>query len=383
MKVILSFLIIHMFIFNYSQTSITGKVIDGFTELPISNVEITTNTNEKTFTNSEGKFYLNYNGGTVTFQNYNYKEEKISTLKDKDTIQLMSLKVTDLDNVVVENFQSKIKQIYKKAKDNYPLFPYSESFFLRGTQKRNNEFLKIVDLAGNLHRSTLFMTPEIKKIQYEVDSKNIRKAGKIIKEENFQFIFFSLKQLLNKTISIFLDLDYYNFYKTEVIDSLYSKMYFTAKENATYPLEGYYIINNKDMAIVSAQLDLKEGAKGSILSKSDFKWQTIGQDMTVNFSYNSVLKKYTPSNCVLKYKVELSRKGIQYIYDLDYQILFYNPRQADISSNTSVNKEIFEISADYNEEFWKKQNQLLLTQEMKDFINTLQDNKEYKAILNK
>lgn len=387
MKIIFSILISLLCIFNYTQTIITGKVIDKNTGLPIEGVEITTSDSNKNFTNSEGKYYLYYTGGVINFNHLYYQDKEISDIKDHTTISLTPLEMTDIDEIVVKSPKLIVEEAFKEMKNNYVLFPYSESFFLRGTIKQNNELLRIVDLTGQIHRKTSFLTSTIKENKYKASVSNIRKAGKVFSSNKIEYVnLFTLKEILYQATLIGIEYKNYNFYKGENIDSLYTKIYFTAKENINNPREGFYIINNTDNAILSVYYHSKNDRNSELpfTSKYGFKWRTMNYNIAVSYSYNSSLKKYTQSNCVYKYNVELfDRNNKRTVYDLDYQLLLSNPTTSDISSNTSVTKEIFKIEGAYNEEFWKKQNQLLLTEEMKKFINSLQDNKEYKAILSK
>jgi hypothetical protein len=50
-----------------------------------------------------------------------------------------------------------------------------------------------------------------------------------------------------------------------------------------------------------------------------------------------------------------------------------------VKSNINENKDIFKLDYQYNSEFWKEENQLLLTREMTDFIKKLKsDDNEFK-----
>lgn len=54
--------------------------------------------------------------------------------------------------------------------------------------------------------------------------------------------------------------------------------------------------------------------------------------------------------------------------------------QLDVKSNVNEQKDVFKLKSPYNEAFWKSQNQLLLTEEMLEFITNLaDDNKEFKV----
>jgi hypothetical protein len=50
-----------------------------------------------------------------------------------------------------------------------------------------------------------------------------------------------------------------------------------------------------------------------------------------------------------------------------------------VKSNINESKDIFKLDYQYNSEFWKEENQLLLTREMTDFIKKLKsDDNEFK-----
>ena len=83
-------------------------------------------------------------------------------------------------------------------------------------------------------------------------------------------------------------------------------------------------------------------------------------------------------------KVELYTQGERIVYDVSFELIVTHPF-SDLSTfkaNVNGKKELFKLEVPYNKEFWEAQNQLPLTNEMRNFINKTHNTKEHRVISN-
>ena len=109
----------------------------------------------------------------------------------------------------------------------------------------------------------------------------------------------------------------------------------------------------------------------------------------MNFQKDRRTSKYYISNAKLKTITEVINETTNQkdIYEIEYNLLTTESFIKDkIKSNFSVEKDLFKADFPYSEDFWKNQNQLLLTSELKEFLAKVSKNKarnsEYKVIGN-
>jgi len=105
--------------------------------------------------------------------------------------------------------------------------------------------------------------------------------------------------------------------------------------------------------------------------------------------FNSIEKdakkdKYFIANAIVNAKVEGYVGEERIVYDVSFELIVTHPF-SDLNTfkaNVNGKKELFKLDVPYNKEFWETQNQLPLTNEMRDFINKPHNPKEYRVISN-
>lgn len=94
--------------------------------------------------------------------------------------------------------------------------------------------------------------------------------------------------------------------------------------------------------------------------------------------------KYFITNAIMSQKIEVYTQGERIVYDVSFELIVTHPF-SDLNTfkaNVNGKKELFKLEVPYNKEFWETQNQLPLTNEMRDFINKPHNPKEYRVISN-
>ena len=109
----------------------------------------------------------------------------------------------------------------------------------------------------------------------------------------------------------------------------------------------------------------------------------------MNFQQDKKTSKYYISNAKLNTVTEVVNETTNQkdIYEVEYNLLTTESFIKDkIKPNFSLDKDLFKAEFPYSEDFWKNQNQLLLTNELKEFLIKVSENKskgsEYKIIGN-
>ena len=114
------------------------------------------------------------------------------------------------------------------------------------------------------------------------------------------------------------------------------------------------------------------------------KYRAIDYYLREKCEKDSKNNKYFISNGVMTQKVELYTQGERIVYDVSFELIVTHPF-SDLSTfkaNVNGKKELFKLEVPYNKEFWETQNQLPLTNEMRNFINKAHNQKEYRVISN-
>ena len=85
----------------------------------------------------------------------------------------------------------------------------------------------------------------------------------------------------------------------------------------------------------------------------------------------------------IKAQLELITEGKTAIYNVIYSWIRLKETKKEIKRRTSIKKDIFKLKKSYNPEFWDKQEYLLLTDELLEFLEKLESpKKEFKTITN-
>ncbi|WP_166388023.1 carboxypeptidase-like regulatory domain-containing protein [Polaribacter sp. 11A2H] len=381
MKKILLILIISVINKSFSQNKLNGIILNYETKEPIEYVDIYNKSNF-TSTNSEGRFSFTSESDSIKIRLIGY--EQIYTTFNKinnDTIFLKS-KFEELDEIVLSNTNPIIK-IYKSVADNYPSEPYSETFFLRCYIRKNGKLLKIQDLYGVVNRKTLFGTSEkpMPKKNYMSNIRNVRKAG--IYEEDVYFKMYNLKQIFDEIGGVGLNIKEYDFNENVSKDKNFVKYSFFPKSESKSKNEGHYLIDKNNNAFTEFHLNQID-TTSSYKENRGIKYRTTNYEKSIFFKQNTNWNKYFIHKAKINAETEvIDKDGVKNIYNVSYSFIVLEQNKIEINKKQSINKDIFKFKKPFSSEFWKNQEYLLLTKEMKDFLETVKSsNNEFKTTTN-
>lgn len=348
--------------------------------MPIEYVDIYNKT-DYTSSNEEGKILFVSNNDSLKVGMLGYNTISSTFQEQKSDTILLTKKIQNLDEIVINYDSNLFKSVLSNFEENYPLNPYKERFFLRSVLKRNGEIVQLADFNGKVERKTLFSTKSnpMPKKNYSIEIENLRKAG--IKEEDIDFTLSSFEELFQSFISIYMSPEIYNFRYIPYNDSSLAKLEFNPKKESDYHSSGYYIIDLDDKAFNEVRLISSSTAPYTI--KRRLKYRTTNYEMNITFRKDPVNEKYVIDKANMTATVEVfPKKSEKILYEVSYKMYTYdNFENLDVKDNISISKDIFRLNADYKEDFWKSQHYLLLTEDMKDFLNTLKDeNNDFKSI---
>jgi hypothetical protein len=182
-------------------------------------------------------------------------------------------------------------------------------------------------------------------------------------------------------------IDKCTFEEVDFNESDFKKIFFEANEKDSWGqiMKGHFIINRNDYAIVEFYIEMLDNSEDVPYKKlmiSGTEYRTKQYNRLFQFKKNVALNKYYLSNSKLESEVEvLADKKIEktFYYKLVMDYFTTNsPTNENINYNFSVDKDVFKAKFPYSEDFWSKQNQLPLTNELKDFLKRVSNNKENK-----
>ncbi|KAB1155136.1 carboxypeptidase-like regulatory domain-containing protein [Tenacibaculum aiptasiae] len=366
---------------SFSQNTLNGIVLNYETKKPIEYVDIYNNYNF-TSTNSEGRFSFISKNDSIKVRLIGYESINTTFKKIKNDTIFLKSKFEELDEIILSNTNPIIK-IYKSVTNNYPSKPYSETFFLRCYIRKNGNLLKIQDLNGIVNRKTLFGTSEnpMPKKNYTVNIQNVRKVG--IYEEGVYFKMYNLKKILDEIGGIGLNIREYKFNENISKDKNLVKYSFSPKLKSSQKNEGYYLVNKNDNAFT--EFHLKQVDTSSLYTKNrDIKFRTINYQKSIFFKKNINWNKYFIHKAKINAETEvIDKNGVKTIYDVKYLFVVLEQNKRKINKKHSLKKDIFKFKKPFNSEFWKKQEYLLLTKEMNDFVKKIKgSNNEFKTTTN-
>jgi len=289
-----------------------------------------------------------------------------------------------LDEVTLSN-KNILQEAYNHASTNYPMEPFVEDFFLRCVLKRNGELVKIEDFSGRIKRDKLL---GVKK-NFTFQLLNMRKFGiekKGMRADDFDIP--SLDDVFQWWSNIlFLNQENYHFSRPKTIDEQHQKIEYTPKNEDDYQKSiGYFIINTNDYAIKERiyKTNPKTIHKIPYTKKPFIKYRTIDYYCKDKLEKDAKKGKYFIANAIVNAKVEGYVGEERIVYDVSFELIVTHPF-SDLSTfkaNVNGKKELFKLEVPYNKEFWETQNQLPLTNEMRNFINKTHNQKEYRVISN-
>ena len=370
---------------SFSQNTISKYLVDKDTKAPLQSATIH-NANDYTITNADGYFVFYSTNDSITIKMLGYETLKTTfkaLSRTKDTLYLIP-KPFQLDEVTLSN-KNILQEAYNRASTNYPMEPFAEDFFLRCVLKRNGELVKIEDFSGRIKRDKLF---GIKK-DFTFQLLNMRKFGiekKGMRADDFDLP--SLDDLFQWWSNIlFLNPNEYRFSHSKIIDETHQQVSHTSKNEEDYKKGiGHFIISTDDYAIKERiyKINPKVVDKIPFTKKLSGKYRAIDYYLREKCEKDSKNNKYFISNGVMTQKVELYTQGERIVYDVSFELIVTHPF-SDLSTfkaNVNGKKELFKLEIPYNKEFWETQNQLPLTNEMRNFINKAHNQKEYRVISN-
>lgn len=374
-------------VFGFSQNTYEGVVVNKITKKPIEMVDVY-NRKNYTSTNEQGQFYISSNIDSITFRILGFKELKTTfqKLPKNDTIFLES-KLFELEEIVLEK-NHKLKRLGKAVQTIYPKEPYEERFFLRAVLKKDSKIVKIEDLVGVVKRKALFtdVDNKIPKKNYKVKIEQIRKVG--IKEKGLFSVDFKMhnfNEFFHLVASVFASPKLYKYKEISLQDGNFDKFSFEPKNPEKQHLTGYYILNSEDGALLESML-INTYKNREFETALKIKYRTTFFKQKVNFEKSELTNKYYVSKARIDETVEVFEKdGKRRVYEITYILKTQdNFKNHNIKSNVSVKKEIFRLKGEYNPNFWKAQNNLKLTDEMRVFIKELntKESKSYRTISN-
>lgn len=370
------FLIALSFSTIHAQNQKLGIVLDAESKKPIEFVDVY-NTYENTVTNENGKYFLLSSNDSISFYKLGYEEIKTTFDKVQDTTYL-SAKPFELAEVILSNEDSLFDKVRKQIAENYPIEEFNEKFFIRSLLRYNGEITRIQDIQGKLNRKTLLYAKdmELKKKDYVFEVQNMRKIGLTEVTENDTNIYFkfrSLREILAETVQVSITRKNYEIEEKYFDNGNKVRLEYTYNgENKNINTSGYYIINLENKAILEFYLSHKPSL--DFIEKKDIKYRVTLFEKNIIFNKDSDSGKYVIKNGKLKSTVEVTNKeeNFQTFFESEDILKSYEHFSAmKVKKNVNENKDVFKLDFPYNKDFWNAQNQLLLTDEMLAFIESV------------
>lgn len=365
-----------------AQQQSGGVVFDADDNTPLEFVGVY-NKKDHTITNADGKYLFSTTADSITFYRPGYESLIVGSNILSDTIYLHK-SVLELEEVIVTNAKTTFQKVKDSLASNYPLYPYKEKFLLRGVLRYNGEIIRIQDIQGKLQRKTLLYTSEIEpdKKDFEVEITNMRKIGLERDEKEVYFIFDSFHGLFMNLIPRNATGEDFDLAEATFENGKKLKLSFqsspTLKKEA---VNGYYIINTENYVMERFYM-VETFKNGAYMKSRDTRYRTIFVEREISFKQLTKNSKYYIESSKYNARVELTDASKSYtsFYDVSFLLTTTdNEGVFDVKRNVSTSKDLFKINCSYHPEFWHSQNELLLTDEMLDFIENIHDsNNEFK-----
>ncbi len=368
-----------------AQSFKTSKIIaDKASKQPLGYVNVY-NEKDNSVSNADGVFVFVSSKDEINFSfiGYNTLTATFEAIAKQDTI-FMDAKALELKEVVITNITPFMKKVYDKMNENI-LSNYSIDFFLRNVLKKDDSIIKLQDIYGKRGYYKSQKTENI------VDLLNMRKTS-ILERKNPNLNFPDFNEFLRPPFPI---LEKNNFIEQDYNDKNYKKISFegNVKDESGQILKGYFIINRKDYAMVEYFISAYDNPEIGPYHKIPFigtEYRTTKYERLIKLNKDKHTGKYYLNQSKLDAQVEVladkrNEKTFYYNLVMDY-FTTTAPTNEPVNSNFSVDKDIFKAKFDYSADFWDNQNQLPLTQELKNFLKRVAANedkkKEYEVIGN-
>lgn len=362
---------------NSQNFKISKMIADKTTKLPLENVGIY-NDKDNSTTNQEGTFVFFSDKNEINFNllGYNSFKTTFEEIEKKDTI-FMDAKIFELKEIVIPNLELFVKKAYDKIGENY-ISNYTSNFFLRNVLKKDSSIVVLQDIHAIREKSANI------KNSNQIQILNMRKTSFFDKKNSIDFQFPNFEEFLSGS---YPPLDKIYFSEEEYNDVDFRKILFEAKEkNIQKQIQrGYFIININDFAIVEffvSQYDNPEVLPFNKFTFTKSQFRTTKYERFFRQTKDSILNKYYVSISKLNAQVEVlvdgkSNNAFNFNFTMDY----FNTKKITnerVNSNFATDKDIFKAKFPYSADFWNNQNQLPLTNELKDFLKRVSENKDKK-----
>ena len=362
---------------NSQNFKISKMIADKTTKLPLENVGIY-NDKDNSTTNQEGTFVFFSDKNEINFNllGYNSFKTTFEEIEKKDTI-FMDAKIFELKEIVIPNLELFVKKAYDKIGENY-ISNYTSNFFLRNVLKKDSSIVVLQDIHAIREKSANI------KNSNQIQILNMRKTSFFDKKNSIDFQFPNFEEFLSGS---YPPLDKIYFSEEEYNDVDFRKILFEAKEkNIQKQIQrGYFIINKNDFAIVEffvSQYDNPEVLPFNKFTFTKSQFRTTKYERFFRQTKDSILNKYYVSISKLNAQVEVlvdgkSNNAFNFNFTMDY----FNTKKITnerVNSNFATDKDIFKAKFPYSADFWNNQNQLPLTNELKDFLKRVSENKDKK-----
>ncbi|MDC6406802.1 MULTISPECIES: hypothetical protein [Maribacter] len=356
------------------QTEFGGIIMDADEKVPLEFVHVF-NRKHSTISNTDGRFLLKTSLDTVLFFRNGYEKKALSLKALKDTIYLEK-KVVALDEVVVTNAKTILQKIKDSINSNYLLTPHTETFFIRALLRKNDTLVRLQDMTGTLLRKTSIYGNglEMEKKDYQVELAEMRQLGII---RDVYGVYFELPSLYN----IFGEFMRLNAMGPEfdVIEKPYENSEEIRVEFNSLPSEdriitkGHYIINGKDNAILSFEVNNQKAISNTKPSLDKYSHFLKGSSsMYFKEDVEKGLYYLHRAKRTFSLEVKTEKHPAPDVYEIE--ITLYTPDSfgnEKVKSNVNEHKDIFMLKHPYNEAYWQEQSWLPVTEEIKEFIQTI------------
>lgn len=367
---------------SYGQRSHAGIVVVANGAEPLEFVSVFNRT-DHTMTNEDGRFQFSSELDSVFFYSPGYEKFKTTFSSLRDTIYLQK-NIVSLDEVVVTNAKTILQRIKDSIHGNYLLTPHTETFFIRALLRRNDTIVRLQDMQGRVRRKTSLYTGdlELDKNDYEVELQQMRQIGIKKDKNNVYFIFPSFHEIFREFVRINAMGPDFDVMEKPLEGTNEIRVEFSPNlRDDLGGSSGHYIINTKDNAILSFNANTSQPLSESVKTKAEYG-HTLALQHETYFKKDPTHNRYYINYAKQKIIVESKTKDQEEPTKFQIEIILHttNPFSSlNVKSNVNEHKDVFKLKLPYNADFWKSQNQLLLTEEMLVFISQLTDeNSEFK-----
>lgn len=358
----------------HGQSEVGGIIMDADEKVPLEFVHVF-NRKHSTISNTDGRFLLKTSLDTFLFFRNGYEKKALSLKALKDTIYLEK-KVVALDEVVVTNAKTILQKIKDSINSNYLLTPHTETFFIRALLRKNDTLVRLQDMTGTLLRKTSIYGNglEMEKKDYQVELAEMRQLG-IIRDV------YGVNVKLPSLYNIFGEFMRLNAMGPEfdVIEKPYENSEEIRVEFNSLQTEdgssakGHYIINEEDNAILSFELFLK-GAQKTSKTDLDIYTHLLKASSSMYFKEDMERGLYFMHRAKRSFSLEVKTEKHPAPDVYEIEITLYTPDSfgnEKVKSNVNEHKDIFMLKHPYNEAYWQEQSWLPVTEEIKEFIQTI------------